>query len=43
MNERDDIQPYRDLPPNWFSIGCLVIVIAAIGLIVFFLVKKFGG
>lgn len=33
MNERDDIQPYREMPPRWFSIGCLVTVIVVIGLL----------
>jgi len=42
MNDQDDIKPYRDPPPRWFSIGCAVIMIA-IAVLAVFLLKKFGG
>ena len=42
MNNQDDINPYRDPPPRWFVIGCmLTLTIIIFGIILFFL-KIFG-
>lgn len=37
MNDQDDINPHRDPPPRWATIGCLVTVIIVIGLLVWWI------
>jgi len=42
-NMNDDIKPYPEPPPRWFSIGCLITIIAIVYFIVRFFVRLFGG